>query len=452
MNRILGTLKQPWVVAPLVGLLVLGGWTIWRGSSDGGTTEQGTEQVIEAELASMSESFSGEGTAEYLQSEDLSFNASGTLTEVNVGAGDAVAEGDVLAVMSSPELEAAVARAEATLASAEASLADDTAAGESDAQLTADLASVSTAMQSLEAAEEELAATAITAPFDGTVAVVDLEVGDQLGSSGTSGVALSGSGTDSGVAAGGVGSSEGNTSLGVVAGADSSDSASDSPQLRVVTPGEFTVEVGLDAEEVAAVAVGAEVEVSLSSGSSDAGFGGGGFPGGGPPANGGSAGAPGARDLAGGANDSTDDDSGAPAARDDAETVTGVVSAVAEVADTSSGVATYPVTVEFRSDSGDFNDGATVLVEFTTGDPLEVVQVPVFAVSTDSGTSTVTVRTEAGDEVREVVTGESSGMMVEVAEGLEPGELVVVTRAGAPGGGGGSDQAQQGGGAGEAGQ
>ena len=27
------------------------------------------------------------------------------------------------------------------------------------------------------------------------------------------------------------------------------------------------------------------------------------------------------------------------------------------VADTSSGVATYPVTVEFRSDSGDFNDG-----------------------------------------------------------------------------------------------
>jgi macrolide-specific efflux system membrane fusion protein len=58
------------------------------------------------------------------------------------------------------------------------------------------------------------------------------------------------------------------------------------------------------------------------------------------------------------------------------------------------------------------------------------------AVTTADGTSTVTVRSDDGDEERTVDTGLTSGSMVEITSGLEAGEQVVVTVPGARDGGG----------------
>ena len=113
----------------------------------------------------------------------------------------------------------------------------------------------------------------------------------------------------------------------------------------------------------------------------------------------------------------------------------GEVTEVADIADASSGVATYAVTVAFDDTSGDFNAGATVLVDITVSEVTDVVQVSSLAVTTSDGESTVTVVADDGsDEARAVTTGMSAGSMVEITSGLEPGERV---RLALPGGGGG---------------
>ena len=46
------------------------------------------------------------------------------------------------------------------------------------------------------------------------------------------------------------------------------------------------------------------------------------------------------------------------------------------MADASSGVASYPVTVAFSDTSGDYNAGATVSVDITYAEVDDAVQVP----------------------------------------------------------------------------
>ena len=68
----------------------------------------------------MAQTVSAEGTLEPAQTDDLSFGAAGTVTAVNVEAGDRVRAGRVLATMDSAELELDVANAESSLAEAQA--------------------------------------------------------------------------------------------------------------------------------------------------------------------------------------------------------------------------------------------------------------------------------------------------------------------------------------------
>ena len=160
-------------------------------------------------------------------------------------------------------------------------------------------------------------------------------------------------------------------------------------------------------------------------------------------------------DAAGTTDDSPDDaDSGTDPTDQGAATgaagdgVEGFVSEVGTVADASSGVASYPVTVAFADTSGDYNVGATVTVEITYAEVTDAVQVPALAVATATdGTSTVEVETDGGTETRTVTTGLTSGTMVQITEGLRAGESVVVTMPGRPTGGDSSDEGAPTGGA-----
>lgn len=122
----------------------------------------------------------------------------GRITELEVDEGDRIARGDVIAVLDSADLEAAVRRAEAAVVEAEARLAD--AAREEGRQRRiveaevapqADLdaavtrlevaeAQLGTARASLDSIKAQLAYTVIRSPIDGVVIERNAEVGEMV--------------------------------------------------------------------------------------------------------------------------------------------------------------------------------------------------------------------------------------------------------------------------------
>jgi macrolide-specific efflux system membrane fusion protein len=426
--------RRPWVVMPLVGLIGVGAWLSLRSESTSADTNTSAETTAEAGVGSMAQTVSAEGTLESAQTDDLSFGAAGTVTAVNVEAGDHVRAGRVLATMDSAELELAVANAESSLAEAQATLADDEDAGASEDQLEADRSALAAAQDSLDVARGDLDGARLVATFDGTVSAVNVVEGEQLTSGGTGGTSTTGSGSGSGGSASTLGSSQ-DTGLPPTTGDTGTETTSEEADIQVIDGDHFTVELGLDESDVDLVEIGLDATAMVTTSSSTGFPGGGAFPGGGVlPGGGAFPGAGGTTDTgdtgdAGDADGTTADASG--------PTAEGVVWEVGRIADASSGVASYPVTVLFENTDGEVNAGETVSVEITYDEVQDVVQVPTLAVTTeDDGSSTVTVRTDDGDETRTVETGLTSGTMTEITAGLEAGETVVMSFGG-PGGTGG---------------
>lgn len=283
MRAYVGRLAKPWVVMPLVAVIVLAGWWLLRGGTQSSAADGAsvpTEQVVEASLGNVNLTVSAEGTIAYAQSEDLSFTASGTVTAVHVVAGQTVKEGEILAELDSPELEAAVAEAETSVAEAAATLADGAADGASDARQAANRSALATANDRLDSAQDALDGATLVASFDGTISTVDITEGEKLASGGTGGTTMTGSGSGSGQTGAGIGSG----SSGIPGGSSQTSSTSSSPHIQVVSEGDFVVDIGFDDTDIAQVAVGQEAQIELSSSSGSGGFpgfggGGGGFPG-----------------------------------------------------------------------------------------------------------------------------------------------------------------------------
>lgn len=424
-------IRRPWVVMPLVGVIGVGAWLALRSESTSADTNTPVETTEEATVGSMAQTVSAEGTLEPAQTDDLSFGAAGTVTGVNVEAGDRVRAGRVLATMDSAELELAVANAESSLAEAQATLAEDEDAGASDDQLAADRSAVAAAEDSLAVAREDLDGARLVATFDGVVSAVNVVEGEQLTSGGTGGTSTTGSGSGSGGSASTLGNSE-DTGLLPATGDTGTDATTEEADIQVIDGDHFTVELGLDESDVDLVEVAQEATATVTTSSSTGFPGGGTFPGGGVFPGGG------AFPGAGGPADTADaDGAGGATAAASGPTAEGLVWEVGRIADASSGVASYPVTVLFENTDGEFNAGETVSVEITYDEVQDVVQVPTLAVTTEEdGSSTVTVRTDDGDSTRTVETGLTSGTMTEITAGLDAGETVVMSFGGRGGTGG----------------
>lgn len=416
-------LAKPWIVMPLVALLALAGWGVTQSRPRASAATRANEQVVEATTGTVAQTVSAQGTVAAARTEDLRFPSAGTVTTVTVKAGQKVSAGDVLAQMDSSELQAALREAEAALAQAEAKLADDIDADASSLQLAADRSSVATAEGRVAQAKKALDGAKLVAPIDGVIAQVNIAVGEELGSGGTGGIASTGSATGSGRSAGGIGSAAGAQQPGAA-----TTSTAAAAHVQVVTPTSFTVAVGIDGNDIDRVKIGQKATISLSTSTGNTRGSGGGFLGGGFPGGGG--GVPGGGAAPGGA-----DTSGGRTVRNVAS-VTGKVTAVSVVADASSGVAKYAVTVAFEDNSGDYNPGATVDVRIAYAEKQNAVQVPLLAVSTENGRSAVTVAEGDERETRTVTTGLTSGNMIEITEGLRAGERVVMTLPTFPGAGG----------------
>lgn len=394
-----------------------------------------TPQVVDVSTGTFSTSVSAEGTVAAQDTESLSFTAAGTVTAVNVAAGDHVTVDQVLATLDSPALESALASAAADVADAEAKLADDIDDDASDEQLLADWTNLDVANDSLTNAYEALEGLQLVSTIDGEITSVNLAVGDELSSGGTGGTSMTGSGSGSGNSAGGLGSTT---------GAGGAGGASSSADIEIVTTGSYSVDVAIDATDIDSVALGqsATVRVTSASTSTNTFPGGGVFPAGGAFPGGGGTFPGGGNATAGqgGGDISTDQGATGQTTTATGATATGTVSEVSTIADASSGVASYTVTVTFSDDSGDIYVGSAVTVDITTAERTGVVQVPVQAVTTGTdGTSTVQVATDGtvdgAVEIRTVETGDTSGRMIEIVSGLSVGEQIIVEMPGFAGGG-----------------
>jgi membrane fusion protein, macrolide-specific efflux system len=206
----------------------------------------------------------------------------------------------------------------------------------------------------------------------------------------------------------------------------------------VVSKGSYVVKLPVGSSDINGVVVGqtATFTVTTSSSASSGGFPGGGFPGGIP-----GAGQGGGTGSGSGANGSGSARGGSSSAG--GATATGKVTDVARVADTSSGVAKYPVTVAFTAGSGSFYVGSTVSGSVATETRDNVLQIPLQAVTPTNGRSTVVVAkdgtTSGRTETRTVTTGLTANGMVEIKSGLKDGDSVIVpSRTGLGGTGTGS--------------
>lgn len=162
----------------VVGAGAGGAWLLTRDSSAASTTATATvsTQTVQKTVAAS-------GTIEPARSADLDFAVSGTVTGVYVTAGDTVAKGEVLARVDTAALVASRSAASASLDAAEEQLDQDEDDDASDTQLAADQTAVVAARATLDQAEQAVEDAALRATISGTVASVDLEVGDVVGSS-----------------------------------------------------------------------------------------------------------------------------------------------------------------------------------------------------------------------------------------------------------------------------
>jgi macrolide-specific efflux system membrane fusion protein len=174
------TPRRRLIMAAVAVLLAGCAWFLWPSTAQ----EAPTTVTAEATSSTIKDTVTGSGTLEAARTSELSFASSGTVTAVKVKAGDRVKKGDVLARIDTASLEPALSSAQAQLDSAETTAAND--GSETTARRAANTAAVASAQAGVAEAQDALDAATLTAPFAGMVATVDIAVGDQAGSSGSS--------------------------------------------------------------------------------------------------------------------------------------------------------------------------------------------------------------------------------------------------------------------------
>src|SRR5665648_1177908 len=196
------------VLVGVTALVVGAGGVYWFGLRDDAAavqTPEVTSQAVAASLTTLEKSVVASGTFTPTVQEEVSFEASGTVTSVAVAAGQTVTAGQTLATIDTLTLNADLLSAKATLAAAEARLADsedaDDGSDASEAQIAANAAQVDVAQAAVDVAAEAMAGATLVAPVDGLLTDVNLAVGQAVigsGSSSGSGTATPGASTQDG--------------------------------------------------------------------------------------------------------------------------------------------------------------------------------------------------------------------------------------------------------------
>jgi multidrug efflux pump subunit AcrA (membrane-fusion protein) len=374
----------------VVVVLVAAGVGIWL--SEGSSAATPTFELVAAASSTLRQTVASTGTIEPAQQANLNFATSGQVTSVSATVGEKVTAGKVLATVSSASLSADVAQAEATEATDAAKLSSDQADGVTAAQLTADQTAVTAAENQVTDAKQSLAEANLTSPITGVVAAVDLSVGQEVSGGGSSGGSSGGSGgsASSGAGTSGAGTS-GAASTGTTGTTGSStssgSSSSSSAQVVVISTSSYVVNATVDDTEVGSVQAGDQAVI-------------------------------------------VPDGATTP--------VYGVVGSVGLIASTTSGVATYPVTITVTGNPGGLYPGASATVTLVVKQLSNATTVPTTALHYTSGGAEVYEMVNGRQVAHPVTVGMTSDGETQIVSGLSVGTKVVVQGLRATGAGAGT--------------
>jgi multidrug efflux pump subunit AcrA (membrane-fusion protein) len=208
-----------------------------------------SSEVVKVTTGTIKQTVATSGTLEPATEADLNFGVSGTVTAVDVNAGQVVTAGQVVATVGTTALTSEVEAAQANLSAAQARLSSDEAAGGSTTEIDSDEASVTSAESSLTTAQTNLADASLTSTISGTVASVSLTVGQSVTGTGSGG---------GGSGAGGSGASAAGAS------AAASTSTSSTGQVVVIGTSSYIVNTTVDDTEIGQVAEGDQTTVTAT--------------------------------------------------------------------------------------------------------------------------------------------------------------------------------------------
>jgi macrolide-specific efflux system membrane fusion protein len=346
----------------VVALAVLGaGGAAWAATRSSGTTV--TSVLATASSGTIRQTVSATGTIAPKHEADLSFAVSGQVTAVSASVGQKVAKGAALAKVDRSALHIDVQAAQAAVTAARSQLTDDQNSSAADAALRSDEATLRSMRSSLTQAKTSLADATLRSTISGTVASVDLVVGDQVsGSAGGSSAASSGSGSGSGS---GTGSGTG------------SAATSSTAQVVVISTDEFVVNASVGASDLASVTKGLQAEITPT-GATQAIFG----------------------------------------------TVSSV-GLVAE--SSTSGSSTFPVVIDVTGKVSGVYAGSSANVSIIVKQLQNVLTVPTAAITNSKGKTAVTVVKSGKQHSTAVTLGVVYGLQTQITKGLSAGQQVLVT-------------------------
>jgi len=178
------------VICAVVVVLVAGVavWFFAFRNASGQQQQRSFTRVVTVQKGTQTQEVSLTGTLAPRTQADLNFSVSGTVTKVYTKVGDVVQKGQKLAAIDNADLQDAVALAQANLTSANASYTDTVDNSSSTAaSIKAAQARVDSSKASLASAQKDLTNAVLRSTISGTVAQVNLTVGDTVGSGSSGG-------------------------------------------------------------------------------------------------------------------------------------------------------------------------------------------------------------------------------------------------------------------------
>ena len=365
--------RYRWPVVAATALLIAAaiGLPLWLTS--GSSTPTGitvTTVTVPVTTGTMQQTIASSGTIEPASQANLNFAVSGTVTGVNVKAGQTVTAGQVLATVGTTALSEEVSAAQAQLTAANDRLAADEAAGASTSQIDSDQASVTSAQSSLSTAQTNLDDASLTSTIGGTVASVSLTVGQQVtgtGSGGNSG----NNGNSSNGANSGSGGNNGSNGSG-----NTGSTGSSSGEIVVIGTDSYVVNTTVDDTQIGQITDGDQVVITPTTGS--------------------------------------------------ATPIYGTVGSISLIGSQSSNVTTFPVVVNVTGNPSGLYAGASADVSIIIKQLNNVTEVPTGAINYNAnGQATVTEVVNGTDVVKNVTVGAAVNGETQITSGISPGTKVL---------------------------
>jgi multidrug efflux pump subunit AcrA (membrane-fusion protein) len=346
------------IIGAVIVLVVVGGggaWALTRSSS----STAATPTLVTVSTGTIRQSVSATGTLEPAHRADLTFAVSGTVTSLPVVVGDTVRAGAVLATVDTSSLKTAVTSAQASVSATQDQLTAQQDAGASAVQIASSQAQLADAQAKLADSETALAAASMTSPIAGTVAQVNIAVGDKVGGTASA---------SSPSASGGAGSSSSSASAA---------SASSTAQIVVISTTSWVVTASVGSADLPQLKKGLQAEITPTG---------------------------------------------------SATKIFGTVRSVGIIASSSSsGSATFPVTITVTGSPKGLYAGGGATVSIIVKQVENVLSVPTNAVHTEGGKTVVYQMKDGAQVSTPVKVGTTYGAVTQILSGLKAGDKVVGT-------------------------